>query len=132
MTNEEGCYPYAERNARYWKQNLAVCVFGSFTTAVSLTMLLPSPESLGYSQSSQYAGQVIGPLMSGALATHFGMRSVLIATSAMTFIGAAANCFCQRSVHERSSSKRWEHRLRPVPLRLPRLMQRRKQHSSRK
>jgi hypothetical protein len=47
VTNEEGCYPYAERNARYWKQNLAVCVFGSFTTAVSLTMLLPSPESLG-------------------------------------------------------------------------------------
>jgi hypothetical protein len=32
---------YSERNAGYWKQNLAVCVFGSFTTAVSLTMLLP-------------------------------------------------------------------------------------------
>ncbi|OZI31126.1 hypothetical protein CAL29_24650 [Bordetella genomosp. 10] len=32
---------YAERNASYWKKNLAVCVFGSFTTLVSLSMLLP-------------------------------------------------------------------------------------------
>ncbi|TEU35328.1 MFS transporter, partial [Burkholderia cepacia] len=32
---------YAERNARYWRRNLAVCVFGSFTTLVSLSMLLP-------------------------------------------------------------------------------------------
>nr|WP_217424619.1 MFS transporter [Nitrogeniibacter mangrovi] len=32
---------YAERNRPYWRRNLAVCVFGSFTTLVSLTMLLP-------------------------------------------------------------------------------------------
>jgi MFS family permease len=32
---------YAERNESYWKRNLAVCVFGSFTTLVSLSMLLP-------------------------------------------------------------------------------------------
>ena len=32
---------YAQRNAAYWRRNLAVCVFGSFTTLVSLTMLLP-------------------------------------------------------------------------------------------
>ena len=32
---------YAERNERHWKRNLAVCVFGSFTTLVSLSMLLP-------------------------------------------------------------------------------------------
>jgi MFS family permease len=81
---------------------------------MSLAGLLPSvakvirhsvPERLlgkvlGYSQSSQYAGQVIGPLMGGAMGAHFGMRSVFLATSAMTFIGAAANWLCQRSVVE--------------------------------
>jgi len=55
---------------------------------------------LGYSQSSQYAGQVIGPLMGGAIGAHFGMPSVFIATSAMTLIGAGTNWFCQRSIYE--------------------------------
>src|SRR5215475_3720800 len=32
---------YVVRNQSYWKRNLAVCVFGSFTTLVSLSMLLP-------------------------------------------------------------------------------------------
>jgi MFS family permease len=32
---------YAAKNAPYWKRNLAVCVFGSFTTLMSLTLLLP-------------------------------------------------------------------------------------------
>ena len=32
---------YAERNEIHWRRNLAVCVFGSFTTLVSLSMLLP-------------------------------------------------------------------------------------------
>jgi len=32
---------YADRNLLYWRRNLAVCVFGSFTTLVSLSMLLP-------------------------------------------------------------------------------------------
>ncbi|MBV8657362.1 MAG: MFS transporter [Burkholderiales bacterium] len=32
---------YAGRNTEYWRRNLVVCVFGSFTTLVSLTMLLP-------------------------------------------------------------------------------------------
>lgn len=32
---------YARRNVAYWRRNLAVCVFGSFTTLVSLSMLLP-------------------------------------------------------------------------------------------
>lgn len=32
---------YSDRNQRYWRRNLAVCVFGSFTTLVSLSMLLP-------------------------------------------------------------------------------------------
>jgi MFS family permease len=38
---------------------------------------------LGYATSSQYAGQVIGPLMGGFVAGHFGMRSVFLATSVL-------------------------------------------------
>jgi hypothetical protein len=34
------------------------------------------------------------------MGAHFGMRSVFIATSTITLIGAAANWFCQRAVHE--------------------------------
>jgi MFS family permease len=85
-----------------------------FLLGMSLAGLLPSvakvirhsvPERqlgkvLGYSQSSQYAGEVVGPLMGGAMGAHFGMRSVFIATSTITLIGAAANWFCQRAVHE--------------------------------
>ena len=38
---------------------------------------------LGYSQSAQFAGQVIGPLMGGFLGAHVGIRSVFLATSAL-------------------------------------------------
>lgn len=55
---------------------------------------------LGYSQSSQYAGQVIGPLMGDAISAHFGMGLVFVATSVMTLIGAAINWLWQRLVHE--------------------------------
>ena len=55
---------------------------------------------LGYAQSSQYAGQVIGPLMGGAISAHFGMRLVFVATSVMTLIGALTNWLCQRSAQE--------------------------------
>jgi DHA1 family multidrug resistance protein-like MFS transporter len=55
---------------------------------------------LGYSQSSQYAGQVIGPLMGGAMGAHFGMRSVFLATGAMTLVGAAANWICEQLVRK--------------------------------
>ncbi|MCA3183273.1 MAG: hypothetical protein INH13_06575 [Cupriavidus sp.] len=34
-------HAYAARNASYWQRNLAVATFGSFTTLVSLSMLLP-------------------------------------------------------------------------------------------
>jgi MFS family permease len=91
-----------------WRQ-LAIL---RFLLGMSLAGLLPSiaklirnkvPERqlgkiLGYSQSSQYAGQVIGPLMGGVIGAHFGMRTVFIATSALTLIGAAANWFCERVV----------------------------------
>jgi MFS family permease len=87
-----------------------------FLLGMSLAGLLPSvakvirhnvPERqlgkvLGYAQSSQYAGQVIGPLMGGAIGAHLGMRSVFIVTSAMTLIGAAGNWLCLRLVHKRN------------------------------
>ena len=43
---------------------------------------------LGYLQSSQYAGQVVGPLLGGAIGVHFGMRHVFIVTAAL-LIGCA-------------------------------------------
>jgi len=38
---QPGPLGYAERNENCWRRNLAVCMFGSFTTPVSLSMLLP-------------------------------------------------------------------------------------------
>ena len=43
---------------------------------------------LGYSQSAQYAGQVVGPLMGGFIGAHVGMRAVFFMTSALMFAGA--------------------------------------------
>ncbi|SAL83209.1 major facilitator transporter [Caballeronia terrestris] len=47
-----------------------------------------SGKMLGYLQSSQYAGQVIGPLIGGAIGVHFGMRSVFFVTSALLIVCA--------------------------------------------
>ena len=38
---------YAERNGQYWRRNLAVCLVGSFTTIVAMTLLLPFLVGLG-------------------------------------------------------------------------------------
>ncbi|WP_407528781.1 MFS transporter [Methylobacterium oryzisoli] len=43
---------------------------------------------LGYSTSSQYAGQVLGPLLGGFAGGHFGMRSVFLATALILAAGA--------------------------------------------
>lgn len=43
---------------------------------------------LGYSTSSQYAGQVVGPLAGGFLGGHFGMRAVFLGTSVLMAGGA--------------------------------------------
>src|SRR5262249_40082559 len=63
---------YSDRNAKYWKQNLTVCVFGSFTTAVSLTMLLPFlpifVEELGIKRQAsivQWSGLAFGATFLG-------------------------------------------------------------------
>ncbi len=43
---------------------------------------------LGYSTSSQYVGQVTGPLMGGFIGGHFGMRAVFLGTSVLMAAGA--------------------------------------------
>ncbi len=44
---------------------------------------------LGYSTSSQYVGQVTGPLVGGFIGGHFGMRAVFLGTSLLMAAGAA-------------------------------------------
>jgi MFS family permease len=43
---------------------------------------------LGMSVSSQYVGQVTGPLMGGFIGGHFGMRAVFLGTSVLMAVGA--------------------------------------------
>ncbi|WP_321821320.1 MULTISPECIES: MFS transporter [unclassified Burkholderia] len=103
---------YAERNARYWRRNLAVCVFGSFTTLVSLSMLLPFlplyVRQLGVDAQSaviQWSGVAFGatflgtavtaPLW-GRLADRFGRKPMLVRAAlgmavVMSLIGVAHN-----------------------------------------
>ena len=73
-----------------------------FLMGVSLGGLLPCvatvirhnvPERnagsiLGYSTSSQYVGQVAGPLAGGFVGGHFGMRAVFLGTSVLMAAGA--------------------------------------------
>jgi MFS family permease len=46
---------------------------------------------LGISTSSQYAGQVIGPLAGGFVGGHIGMRAVFLGTAVLMAAGAAYN-----------------------------------------
>jgi predicted MFS family arabinose efflux permease len=52
--------------------------------------------ALGYSQSAQYAGQVTGPLVGGAMGVHFGMRSVFFVTAVLLMAAAAITLWAQR------------------------------------
>ncbi|MDG0025853.1 MFS transporter [Trinickia sp. Y13] len=105
---------YAERNARYWRRNLAVCVFGSFTTLVSLSMLLPFlplyVRQLGVDSQSaviQWSGVAFGatffgtaltaPLW-GRMADRFGRKPMLVRAAigmavVMSLIGVAHNVY---------------------------------------
>ncbi len=81
-----------------------------FLMGISLGGLLPCVASvirhtvpdrvagtmLGYSTSSQYAGQVVGPLMGGFVGGHFGMRAVFLGTAALMAAGAAYNWAVKR------------------------------------
>ena len=99
-----------EDGSRYWRQNLLVCVFGSFTTIVAMTLLLPFlpiyVEELGVHDRAaivQWSGIAFGatffsaalvaPLW-GRLADQYGRKLMLMRASlgmavAMSLIGMA-------------------------------------------
>ncbi|MDE1169165.1 MAG: MFS transporter [Pseudomonas sp.] len=108
MTVAEDCPP----THLHWQRNLAVCVFGAFTTIVAMTLLLPFlplyVEHLGVSDPAaivQWSGIAFGatflsaaltaPLW-GRLGDRYGRKLMLIRASlgmavAMSLIGLAEN-----------------------------------------
>lgn len=103
---------YAERNALYWRRNLVICVFGSFTTLVSLSMLLPFlplyVQQLGVSSQAavvQWSGVAFGATFLGTAATapiwgrladRYGRKPMLVRAAigmaiVMSLIGLAQN-----------------------------------------
>lgn len=101
---------YAERNTAYWQRNLAVCVFGSFTTLVSLSMLLPflplyveqlgvtSPAAVvqwsGIAFGATFFGTAITAPLWGRLANRYGRKPMLVRAAlgmavVMSLIGIA-------------------------------------------
>lgn len=103
---------YAERNAAYWQRNLVVCVFGSFTTLVSLSMLLPIlplyVEQLGvhdpaaivqwssYAFSATFIGTGLTAPLWGRLADTYGRKPMVVRAAVamavvMSLIGTAGS-----------------------------------------
>lgn len=103
---------YAERNQPYWHRNLMVCVFGSFTTLVSLSVLLPFlplyVEQLGVTApgavvqwsavafGATFFGTAITAPLWGRLADRYGRKPMLIRAAVsmavvMSLIGLAHN-----------------------------------------
>ncbi|SEE50116.1 MFS transporter [Pseudomonas migulae] len=101
---------YSDRNRRYWRRNLAVCVFGSFTTLVSLSMLLPFlplyVQQLGVTVQGDvvqwsavafgatFLGTAVTAPIWGRLADRFGRKPMLVRAAigmaiVMSLIGLA-------------------------------------------
>jgi DHA1 family multidrug resistance protein-like MFS transporter len=55
-----------------------------------------SGKMLGYLQSSQYAGQVVGPLIGGVIGVHVGMRWVFFMTGALLVACAVVDRWVKR------------------------------------
>jgi len=115
MTTQQQSVP-VEPNAieEHWKRNLTVCVLGSFTTIIAMTMLLPFlplyVEHLGVSDTAaivQWSGIAYGatflsaaftaPLW-GRIGDRYGRKLMLIRASlgmaiAMSLIGMAENIY---------------------------------------
>lgn len=110
VDNKPAHASYAERNTAHWRRNLIVCVFGSFTTLVSLSMLLPFlplyVQQLGVTSSSsviQWSGVAFGATffgtaitapMWGHLADRYGRKPMLVRAAigmaiVMSLIGVA-------------------------------------------
>jgi len=101
-----------EDDERYWRSNLAVCLIGSFTTIVAMTLLLPFlplyVEQLGVAEPAAiaqwsgvaygatfFAAALVAPLW-GRLADRYGRKLMLVRASlgmavAMSLIGMAHN-----------------------------------------
>ncbi|GJH13279.1 hypothetical protein CBA19CS11_30595 [Caballeronia novacaledonica] len=115
VVQPSGALGYAERNGQYWRRNLAVCVFGSFTTLVSLSMLLPflplyvrqlgvSSQSAviewsGVAFSATFLGTAVTAPLWGRLADRYGRKPMLVRAAVgmaivMSLIGVA------HSVHQ--------------------------------
>jgi DHA1 family multidrug resistance protein-like MFS transporter len=107
-------FTYAAHNAQYWRRNLAVCVFGSFTTAISLSMLLPFlplyVQQLGVTSTAavvQWSGVAFGATFLGTavtapiwgqLADRYGRKPMLVRAAVgmavvMSTIGLAHNVY---------------------------------------
>lgn len=105
---------YAQRHEAHWRRNLSVAVFGSFSTAVSLTMLLPIlPQFVGQlgvgSQAAviewsgiafgaTFLGTAVTSPLWGRLADRFGRKPMLVRaalgmTVFMSLIGVADSVY---------------------------------------
>jgi len=105
---------YADRNTLHWKRNLVICVFGSFTTLVSLTLLLPFlpvyVEQLGVRHSAaivEWSGIAFGATFLGTgltaplwgyLSDRYGRKPMLVRAAIgmallMPLIGLAHNVY---------------------------------------
>jgi MFS family permease len=81
---------------------LLPCIASVIRHAVPETMV---GGTLGYSVSSQYAGQVVGPLAGGFIGGHVGMRGVFLGTSVLMAIGAIGNFVVHRQAQRHDAGE---------------------------
>ena len=108
MSDPEAALPHAQ----YWRQNMYVCLFGSFTTIMAMTLLLPflplyvaelgvkSPAAVvqwsGIAYGITFLGAGIMAPVWGMVADRYGRKVILMRASlgmaiSMSLIGVAGN-----------------------------------------